>query len=72
MGLGERKMEGGREMSEINNYEKRIAKFIHYPDCWYIAAYPTLADALWGMVNLKPETLCPSCGKKQFKKEDFL
>jgi len=29
----------------------RLAKYIHYPECWDTAAYPTLADAIFQIVT---------------------
>ena len=46
------------------NQDKQIAKAIHYPRCWDTMAYPTLASALWEMIDIEGK-LCTSCGKSQ-------
>lgn len=38
-----------------------IAKEIHYPECWDTMAYPTLASALWEMVDIS------MTGENQFR-----
>lgn len=34
---------------------ERIAKNIHYPECWDTAAYPTLADAVCEITYCDPD-----------------
>ena len=46
------------------NQDKQIAKAIHYPRCWDTMTYPTLASALWEMIDIEGR-LCTSCGKSQ-------
>lgn len=31
--------------------ERHIARWIHYPQHWDLAAYPTLADAIWEVIG---------------------
>ena len=46
--------------------EKRMAKAIHYPDCWDTVAYPTLAIALWEMIDWDfANKKCSQCEKPQ-------
>lgn len=47
-----------------------IAKAIHYPECWDIAAYPSLASALWEISILPKGQPCPTCGNPHFILED--
>ena len=49
--------------------DKEIADAIHYPKCWDIMAYPTLAHALWEMCFVEQWKVCATCGKKQGLKE---
>lgn len=44
---------------------KELADAIHYPECWDTAAYPTLASALWEMIDQKELGECPTCGEEQ-------
>ena len=44
-----KQMEGRMEM----NPNEQIAKAIHYPRCWDTMAYPTLASALWEMIDIE-------------------
>jgi hypothetical protein len=45
--------------------DKEIAERIHYPRCWDTCAYPTLATALWEMVDMPINKKCPTCGLPQ-------
>lgn len=46
------------------NPDKQIARGIHYPDCWDTCAYPTLASALWEMIDIESK-ICSQCNKPQ-------
>ncbi len=44
--------------------EEIISKIIHYPKCWDTMAYPTLAIALWEMIDVDfANKICPTCDK---------
>ena len=46
--------------------EENISKVIHYPKCWDTVAYPTLAIALWEMIDVDfANKVCPTCDKLQ-------
>ncbi len=49
----------------MENYEKDIARAIHYPECWDTATFPTLASALWEMVILEEGDKCSECREAQ-------
>ena len=42
-------------IKELNAERERIAKQIHYPECWDTAAYPSLADAVCEIAACDPE-----------------
>jgi hypothetical protein len=42
---------GPKPMTHFSGEEtEKMAKRIHYPECWDMAAYPTLADAIYEIV----------------------
>jgi hypothetical protein len=43
---GKEAMDKGREWVQETFYPDRVAKHLHYPECWDTAAYPTLKDAI--------------------------
>lgn len=45
--------------------DKHIADAIHWPECWDTMTYPTLAYALWEMVAMEENTICPTCKEPQ-------
>jgi len=46
---------------------KEIAEAIHYPKCWDLGAYPTLATALWEMVEFPESINCQISLSKKIK-----
>jgi len=50
----------------------RIARHIHYPDCWDVAAYETLADAVIGsgLINANEfnDHICQITPRKEAEK----
>lgn len=48
------------------NPNEQIAKAIHYPRCWDTMAYPTLASALWEMIDWDfANKECSQCEKSR-------
>ena len=46
----------------------RIAKHIHYPECWDTMAYPTLADAVQEITCCDPE----QCSHQTTRQKDTI
>jgi hypothetical protein len=44
-----------KERNELRDTIDRIARHIHYPECWDVAAYPTLEDAVTEITHCDPE-----------------
>ena len=54
-------------MKNKRTIDKEIAEAIHYPKCWDTIAYPTLATALWEMVEFPESINCQISLSKKIK-----
>lgn len=57
------KKEKEEEMTKLHfsgEESERMAKMIHYPECWDTACYPTLAEAIYNIV------VCAGCSEHKF------
>ena len=53
-----------KDCSKAESQLKKIAEQIHYPECWDVAAYPTVADAVIESMSCNPA----DCQKPKPKK----
>jgi len=44
-----------QEIEDLKKQVERIARNIHYPECWDTGAYPTLADAVCEITYCDPK-----------------
>lgn len=54
-------LEPSKLMTHFSGEEsERMAKMIHYPECWDTACYPTLAEAIYNIV------VCAGCSEHKY------
>ncbi|MDH5640874.1 MAG: hypothetical protein OEY28_06235 [Nitrospira sp.] len=71
----------GKALLALADEKEALANALHYPDCWDIAAYPTVSEALQEVSHSvkcsepsepAPEGKCPTCGSDCNERDELV